>query len=359
MNQIAEAAGYTTNEKGERIIASTRSVTDCMVPLMVVEWLLNNPCSCRRADGTLRKERKVKPGYIPQDEQPMYVSRGSMVRAPGQLSPSGVLNCAPLYPSQPVQAKQNVPKCPGMPEADAAAPKLSKTARKNAKRKEQRQAAAEGTGGDSSGSAADGAAEQLQYLRWGTVAGVLPAASISGHEAEGNCPACLQCSVELSSLQGKQQQGNPHTLAGQVASRCNVLLIAVKQGIGSPPCLHKEPCGSTEPRLVCRLNGISASAGPSGSKQAASSHTVSPASRQQAGRAAAAHTQYPPGLEVPPGFEPSSRVDGAGSSAVAAEKQIKALRKKIRGAEATEQKQKEGKPLLPEEVEKLERVKEW
>ena len=162
-----------------------------MVPLMVVEWLLNNPCSCRRADGTLRKERKVKPGYIPQDEQPMYVSRGSMVCAPGQLSPSGALKCAPLYPLQPVQAKQNVPKCPGMPEADAAAPKLSKTARKNAKRKEQRQAAAEGTGGDSSGSAADGAAEQLQHLRWGTVAGVLHAASISGHEAEGNCPACL------------------------------------------------------------------------------------------------------------------------------------------------------------------------
>ncbi len=62
---------------------------------------------------------------------------------------------------------------------------------------------------------------------------------------------------------------------------------------------------------------------------------------------------------MPPGFEPSSRGAGVGSSALAVEKQIKALRKKIRSAEATEQKQKEGKPLLPEEVEKLERVKEW
>ena len=44
---------------------------------------------------------------------------------------------------------------------------------------------------------------------------------------------------------------------------------------------------------------------------------------------------------------------------MAVEKQTKALRKKIRSAEATEQKQKEGKPLLPEEIEKLERVKEW
>ena len=112
-------------------------------------------------------------------------------------------------------------------------------------------------------------------------------------------------------------------------------------------------------RRVCRLNGSSASAGPSGSGQAASSHTAGPATRQQAVRAAPAHSRYPPGLEVPPGFEPSSRDAGADSSALAAEKQIKALRKKIRGAEATEQKQKEGKPLLPEEVEKLERVKEW
>ena len=77
-----------------------------------------------------------------------------------------------------MQVKQNIPKCPGMPEAEAAAPKLSKTARKNAKRKEQRQAAAEGTGGDSSSSTADGAAGQLQHLRWGTAAG----ASNSGLE---------------------------------------------------------------------------------------------------------------------------------------------------------------------------------
>ena len=78
------------------------------------------------------------------------------------------------------------------------------------------------------------------------------------------------------------------------------------------------------------------------------------------GRAAAAHTQYPPGLEMPPGFEPSCKRDaGAGNSALALEKQVKAMRKKIRGAEATEQKQKEGKPLLPEEFEKLERIKEW
>lgn len=33
----------------------------------------------RRPDGTYRKDVKVRAGYVPQDEQPVYVPRGALV----------------------------------------------------------------------------------------------------------------------------------------------------------------------------------------------------------------------------------------------------------------------------------------
>lgn len=44
------------NEDGERVIRGTR-----------------------RPDGTYRKDVKVRAGYTPQDEQPVYVPRGAQV----------------------------------------------------------------------------------------------------------------------------------------------------------------------------------------------------------------------------------------------------------------------------------------
>jgi partner of Y14 and mago protein len=48
---------YTVREDGEKVLPGSR-----------------------RPDGTIRKERRIRAGYTPQDEQPTYQSTGAMVR---------------------------------------------------------------------------------------------------------------------------------------------------------------------------------------------------------------------------------------------------------------------------------------
>lgn len=201
---------YTVNESGERIIAASK-----------------------RPDGTVRKERRVRAGYVPQDEQQVYVSRGAAVSS-ASMSPAAAFSipsswlegigaqlclcqCSSVRtcPSARVLRTRQVStgcfvgcrsrwgKAPFHSLSHCAEPPKPKTkaAAKNAKRKEKRLAES-GGGGSSAGESAAAAVQKLSL--GGAGAGPAPAPAAAAVAAAVDEPPSVE--KQIRTLKKKMRQ---------------------------------------------------------------------------------------------------------------------------------------------------------